>query len=419
MTDKTKLISQIRRFYQNKGDFILLESQMGNHPESKRSFVAAGTIASVRAYGNEVHFVEGEEESVYKMNPWEALKEFRGKYDSWVFGILGYDLKNYVEHLHSNNKKLNDSPDMFFFVPELVVEIDSGNQAKALKGSLPEDLPNTIIEGDIHLEGIHQISKEDYIKRILAAQQLIKEGEFYEINLSHPLAFNFKGEAWDLYQKMKSIGPVPFGSYIRMKDLEVCSASPERFLSKVGKKVRSQPIKGTISRSEKDDAQKIEALSNSEKERAENLMIVDLVRNDLSKIAEKGTVKVSNLFEIQSFETVHQMVSSIEGEAKKDISSVEILKACFPMGSMTGAPKVSAMKAIEKLEDYKRGIYSGAIGYFTPADDFDFSVVIRTAMVQNGQLVYPVGGAITSDSVPEQEWEETLVKARALTKLIN
>lgn len=419
MTDKTKLISQIRRFYKNKGDFILLESQMGNHPESKRSFVAAGTIASVRAYGNEVHYVEGEDETVYKMNPWEAIQEFREKHDSWIFGILGYDLKNYVEDLDSDNKRLIDSPDMFFFVPEMVLEIDSGNQAKVLKGSLPEDLPNTIIEGDIHLKSIHQISKEDYIERILDAQKRIKEGDFYEINLSHPLVFNFKGEAWDLYQKMKSIGPVPFGSYVRMQDIEICSASPERFLSKSGQKVRSQPIKGTISRSEKDDAQKIEALSNSEKERAENLMIVDLVRNDLSKVAEKGSVKVSNLFEIQSFKTVHQMVSSIEGEAKKGISTVEILKACFPMGSMTGAPKVSAMKAIEKLEDYKRGIYSGAIGYFTPNDDFDFSVVIRTAMVQNGQLVYPVGGAITSDSIPEQEWEETLIKARALTKLIN
>ena len=190
-------------------------------------------------------------------------------------------------------------------------------------------------------------------------------------------------------------------------------------LSKRGKKISSQPIKVTISRSEGDDESRIKALSNSEKERAENLMIVDLVRNDMSRVAKEGSVKVSNLFEIQSFETVHQMVSTVEGDVKEGIDSIDILKACFPMGSMTGAPKVAAMRSIEELEDYKRGIYSGAIGYFTPYDDFDFSVVIRTAIIEGEYLVYPVGGAITSDSDPELEWEETLVKAHAITKVIN
>jgi para-aminobenzoate synthetase component 1 len=160
-------------------------------------------------------------------------------------------------------------------------------------------------------------------------------------------------------------------------------------------------------------------LAESEKERAENLMIVDLVRNDLNRIADKGSVKVSSLFEIQSFETVHQMVSTIECKVPNGTDSIELIKACFPMGSMTGAPKIAAMKAIDNYEQYKRGIYSGALGYLKPNGDFDLNVVIRTAIIEGNRLVYPVGGAITSDSDPEEEWEETLLKAQAITNLFS
>lgn len=419
MIDKDKLIAQIQRFYKNKEAFILLESQMKNHPASKTTFIATGSVASIKVYGNEICVREEGVENVFQGEPWEALKEFRLAHTDWCFGFFGYDLKNQTEKLFSSNESLVDTPDLFFFVPEVVMEIDSKNELRSLKGELPKDLPRTIIENEITLELKNQILKAEYLRRINSAQSQIHEGDYYEINLSHPLEFKIEGSAWDLYQKMKDIGPVPFGSYIRVEDFDICSSSPERFLSKQGNKIISQPIKGTISRSEENDNLRIETLSNSEKERAENLMIVDLVRNDLSRIAKKGSVKVSNLFEIQSFETVHQMVSTIEAEIKQGEDSVDVLKACFPMGSMTGAPKVAAMIAIEEIENYKRGIYSGAIGYFTPTNDFDFSVVIRTAIVKGEKVVYPVGGAITSDSDPEMEWEETLVKAKAITKLIN
>lgn len=419
MIDKNKLIAQIQRFYKDKKCFILLESQMKNHPASKKTYLAAGSESSIKAFGNEIHIIEQDDERIFKQDPWLALKEFRSRYDDWCFGFFGYDLKNFTERLSSSNKPLVKSPDLFFFVPDVVLEINDENELISLKGDIPKDLPQTIIESDISLILEGKISKEEYLEKIIKAKNHIQEGDYYEINVSHPLEFTFRGAAWDLYQRMKEIGPVPFGSFIRVNNLEICSASPERFLSKKGKKISSQPIKGTISRSEGDDESRIKALSDSEKERAENLMIVDLVRNDMSRITKEGSVKVSNLFEIQSFETVHQMVSTVEGEVKRGINSVDILKACFPMGSMTGAPKVAAMKSIEELEDYKRGIYSGAIGYFTPEDDFDFSVVIRTAIIEGDYLVYPVGGAITSDSDPELEWEETLVKAHAITKVIN
>jgi len=221
-----------------------------------------------------------------------------------------------------------------------------------------------------------------------------------------------------MYKKMREINPVPFGAFIKTKDFQVCCSSPERFIKKSGRKVISEPIKGTSPRSDEKitDLKYREELLN-EKNKAENLMIVDLVRHDLSLIAETGSVKVSKLFDVQSFGTVHQLISTIEAMALKDVHPVDVIKACFPMGSMTGAPKIEVMKTIEDLEIYCRGIYSGAIGYFTPEGDFDFNVVIRSAIVKDGMVIYPVGGAITGDSNPEEEWEETHVKARVLTRI--
>jgi para-aminobenzoate synthetase component 1 len=202
---------------------------------------------------------------------------------------------------------------------------------------------------------------------------------------------------------------------MNFEGFEICSSSPERFLSRSGDTAWSQPIKGTAPKS--GGLESARKLAASEKERAENLMIVDLVRNDLNRIAEKGTVKVTGLFEIQSFETVYQMVSTVECKTPEATDSLELIKACFPMGSMTGAPKIAAMKAIDVFEEYKRGIYSGALGYFKPNGDFDLNVVISTAIIDGNKLVYPVGGAITSDSDPEEEWDETMLKAKAITNL--
>ncbi len=388
-----------------EGDVVLLESQKSDHPESKKTYLAANPKAWIKAWGNDIEIFEDGKTHIRSGDIWSALAEFRERNRGWLFGYLGYDLKNSLETLSSNNKRLTESPDMYFMVPGDVKEVFDG------------DALNSVEELDFYLVEKERVAKEEYLSKIIAAQSRIKEGDFYEVNLSHALQFHFSGNPAELYQAMKSNGPVPFGAFIRFDDLSICSSSPERFLSRRGNTVISQPIKGTLSRNGAGDEEK-SLLLHSEKNRAENLMIVDLVRNDLSRIAEKDSVKVSNLFEIQSFETVHQMVSTVECTVSSQIDSIEIIKACFPMGSMTGAPKISAMSGIEELEDYKRGIYSGAIGYIKPDGDFDFNVVIRTAIIQKNVLVFPVGGAITSDSDPEEEWEETLVKARALTSLI-
>jgi len=419
MIDKNPYIQALARFYKKKGDLIVLESQMKNHPASKKSYLAAVPVATIKAYGNKIIVSEDGKERTFEQNPFSALSEFKKKYGTWLFGFFGYDLKNFIEELRSENLALVHTPDLYFFVPGFLAELHSNNEIDVLVGAMPEDLPRTMVQEAVSIHPKKQISKEEYIQVIKKAQDQIKEGAYYEINVSHPLEFELSGTGWGLYQKMKSLGPVPFASYICFDEFEICSASPERFLSKTESKIISQPIKGTISRSDKKDEEKIEALKNSEKERAENLMIVDLVRNDLGKICKNGSIQVSNLFEIQSFETVHQMVSTVEGKVDENVSVTDIIEACFPMGSMTGAPKIAAMRAIETLENYRRGIYSGAIGYISPQNNFDFSVVIRTAVVNKDYLVYPVGGAITSDSDPELEWEETLLKARALTNLLN
>lgn len=414
------IIDKIRYHFRDE-EMILLESQMAGHPSSESSFLAIRPKNRIKVFGERVEIEYGEKKEYYSMNPWDALKQFRVKCDGWVFGYFGYDLKNYTEQIFSNNREIVHIPDLYFFEPEWLFQVKNGEVKQYLGDAVPDILEGTpkqsrFSKSDTNLEPM--ITKDDYINKVEKIQQLIQDGDFYELNFSYPLKGRFKGDSYALYRQMREINPVPFGAYIWFGETAVCSASPERFLKKTGSKVISEPIKGTAERSDNpviDDARKKEL--QNEKNRAENLMIVDLVRHDLSKIALNGTVQVSKLYDIQSFGTVHQLISTVEAEVRPDSDPVEVIKNCFPMGSMTGAPKIEVMKVIDDLEDYKRGLYSGSIGYFAPDDDFDFNVVIRTAFLQNGELVYPVGGAITSDSDPQQEWDETEIKSRAITRV--
>ena len=364
--------------------------------------------------------------------PWEQLRQFRSATKGMILGYLGYDLKNYTEDLLSANPDAVQAPDMWFMSPGILMEIDpvTGNVAylagneNMLKGKevmdgqdgesekgLPKKKPSI---GSVD-SGMTYSAYRDLVNE---ARQRIGEGDFYEINLTNQLRAHFEGDTYDLFEAMREAGPVPFASYISGIDgaIDICCASPERFLARNGERVVSEPIKGTVAagRNAREDHEAVTRLRNSAKDQAENLMIVDLVRNDLGRIAVKGSVKVDALFEIQSFKTVHQMVSAVSAEVPPESDPVGIIKACYPMGSMTGAPKISAMKAIEELENYRRGIYSGAIGYIRENGDFDFNVVIRTAVVKGDRLFYCTGGAITGDSDPELEWEESWIKARAL-----
>ncbi|MEN8764736.1 MAG: anthranilate synthase component I family protein [Wenyingzhuangia sp.] len=367
------------------------------------------------------------------MNAFEHLKEFINSIRDYAFGYLSYDLKNDTEKLSSNNIDDAAFPDLYFFQPKKIIEVcDQG-----LLFKYPTHLENEIdtdwkaIQNTTKKESVkktfdiqQRTSRESYLKQVKKAIDEIHKGEVYEINLCQEFfAKNAEIDPLDTYLDLNSISKTPFATFLRMDDKYLLSASPERFLQKKKTILTSEPIKGTAKRENtpEKDAHQIVALKNNTKEIAENVMIVDLVRNDLSHIAEKGSVKVKELCGIYTFEQVHQMISSISCELKLNIHVVDAIKACYPMGSMTGAPKIAAMKFIEKLEDSKRGIYSGAVGYFTPDHNFDFNVVIRSIVYHQTKkyLSFSVGSAITAKADPEQEYEECLLKAKAMRQVLS
>ncbi|MEO7174901.1 MAG: anthranilate synthase component I family protein [Saprospiraceae bacterium] len=359
------------------------------------------------------------------------LQSWLGEQKSWAFGYFGYDLKNQIEDLKSENPDSMGFPDMCFFEPQWVIAIRKssnsidifGENALEIAAQLQIDT-RPISEskfGSIELRSV--ISRDDYLSKVDTIRQLIVEGDLYEMNLCRELmAEDVELDAIQMFRKLNAKTRAPFAAYLRLEHLHLLCASPERFIYKSEQQLISQPIKGTRPRMldfAADESMRRE-LSESEKDKSENVMIVDLVRNDLSKICIPGTVKVDELFGIYSFATVHQMISTISGILPPEANEVQAIKAAFPMGSMTGAPKVRAMQRIEQLEMSRRGIYSGALGYFSPNGDFDFNVVIRSLMYNASQrkLSCQVGGAIVFDSVAEDEWLETEWKLNGIKEIL-
>jgi para-aminobenzoate synthetase component 1 len=360
----------------------------------------------------------------------EELSQYQQNSKDWLFGYLSYDLKNDVEELKSENFDCLGFPDLYFFQPKKLFLIkDQQVEILYLKFCDDEiesdfDEINECAIVNIPSAGIEiqqRISKDIYVEKVTAMKQRIGSGDIYEANFCMEFfAENAFIDPASTFTKLNEISTPPFAAFFKNHKHFVLSASPERYLRKEGTRVISQPIKGTARRSdnpELDESIKAELCSN-EKERSENIMIVDLVRNDLSKTAEKGSVNVEELCGAYSFKQVHHLISTITSNSVQP--PVEIIKNSFPMGSMTGAPKISAMEIIEELEETKRGVYSGAIGYFAPEGDFDFNVVIRSILYnsENNYLSFSVGSAITSLSDPEKEYDECLLKAAAMRKVL-
>lgn len=365
-------------------------------------------------------------------NAFQDLYQYQSQTKDWLFGYLSYDLKNDTEDLQSNNFDGLDFPDLFFFQPKKLFLIKE-NQVEIQYLRMCDDEMETDFEeiiqcsvfsvqsSDVEIQ--QRISKENYLSKVSKMLEHIHRGDIYEANFCMEFyAENAQIKPLEIYQKLNAISEPPFAVYFKNNFQYLLSASPERYLRKEGLKVTSQPIKGTARRSfdVKQDEQLKSDLAQNEKERSENIMIVDLVRNDLSHTATKGSVQVEELCQIYTFKQVHQMISTIVSEVENSTSPIEILRTTFPMGSMTGAPKISAMQIIEALEETKRGLYSGAVGYFTPNGDFDFNVVIRSILYnsQNQYLSFSVGSAITSQAIPENEYEECLLKAKAMFEVL-
>ncbi|PNQ72869.1 aminodeoxychorismate synthase, component I [Hanstruepera neustonica] len=362
------------------------------------------------------------------------LKEYQSTTKDWLFGYLSYDLKNDVEDLQSNNFDGLQFPELCFFQPKKLfflkenrLEVHYLNLVDDEREKDIQDIKSTDLEiGNYPSKPIKiklRIHKDEYFSKVETMLAHIHRGDIYEANFCQEFyAETSKINPLTTYQKLNDISQPPFATFLKLQDKYLLSASPERYLKKQGNKIISQPIKGTARRSidSNEDDNLREALSKNEKERSENIMIVDLVRNDLSKTATKGSVQVEELCKVYTFPQVHQMISTISSEIEVDTHPVDVIKSTFPMGSMTGAPKVSAMKIIEELEETKRGLYSGAVGYFAPNGDFDFNVVIRSILYNetNQYVSYSVGGAITAKSDPLSEYEECLVKAKAMREVL-
>ena len=295
---------------------------------------------------------------------------------------------------------------------------------------LSNDLTEIRSEGSMKSESFDnpikiklRIHKDEYFEKVEDMLAHIHRGDIYEANFCQEFyAENSTINPLETYNKLNFISKPPFATFLRVYDKYLMSASPERYIKKEGLKITSQPIKGTAKRSTDaiEDEQLKAELSEDIKERSENVMIVDLVRNDLSRTATKGSVKVEELCKVYSFDQVHQMISTVSSTIDPTTHPVDVIRTTFPMGSMTGAPKISAMQIIEELEETKRGLYSGTVGYFTPEGDFDFNVVIRSILYNatNKYISYSVGGAITAKSDPLKEYEECLIKAKAMREVL-
>ena len=422
-TIKTFLVEDVQKFK----DQLLVWSQQfetvlwldsNNYKQQYTSFDAALAVEEFTSIKTDY------------LNAFEKLKEYQSITKDYIFGYLSYDVKNDVEQLSSNNFDGLDFADMYFFQPQKLffikrntiefhylkmvddeIKIDFEEIKKTKKFKSQKNGSNIKIKLRIH--------KDEYYSKVTKVLEHIKRGDIYEANFCQEFyAENSTIDPIKVYQDLNEISKPPFATFFKNDHQYLLSASPERYIRKEGSKIISQPIKGTAKRlrSKIDDTKIASDLARDIKERSENVMIVDLVRNDLSKSAIKGSVKVEELCKVYSFKQVHQMISTVVSELKDDIHPIQVLKDTFPMGSMTGAPKVSAMKIIENLEETRRGLYSGTVGYFTPEGDFDFNVVIRSILYNSEKkyISYSVGGAITAKSIPEKEYEECLLKAKAM-----
>ena len=412
---KTQLLAWAQQF----DDIVWLDSNNCQQPHtSYDSILAVDAMTGIQT------------DSV---NGFKKLEEYQSITNDWIFGYLSYDLKNDMEPLKSQNFDGLNFPDLCFFQPKRLFlfkedrltirylnivsdEVDSDLES-INTFSLQNNLSHT---NDIQIES--RISKKQYLSKVTSFLSHIHRGDIYEANFCQEFYAQAKLNSLETYFKLNKIAKAPFSTFLKTGDKFLLSSSPERYLKKEGLEITSQPIKGTTKRSEdlEEDTDLKTVLERDPKERSENIMIVDLVRNDLSKIAQKGTVNVTELCRIHSFKQVHHMISTVQAKALLTVSPVDIIAATFPMGSMTGAPKISAMKIIEALEDTKRGLYSGAVGYFTPKGDFDFNVVIRSILYNatKSYVSFSVGSAITSKSNPEKEYEECLVKAKAMRSVL-
>ena len=430
----------VYNIFKDELNSVFLDSSKEDKNLSKFSFIGINPFCNF-TYKNGKGYINGEE--IQEKDPFIALEKLVNKYkinyDSSIpfiagaIGYFSYDIGRTIEVLPSTAKKELEIPDAIFnFYNNLIIfdlqnkktfisSLGMGEEIEDIEEKLKdykEILEPNILESNNKF--ISNFEKEDYEKEISKLREYIRSGDVYIANMTRQVWCYNKEDSFSIYEKLRSINKAPFSVYMNFKDFQVISSSPERFLYVKDGIVHTRPIKGTRPRGKNslEDMKNRKALENSEKDKAELLMIVDLERNDLSKVCKPNSVKVTELFKIEEYATVFHLVSTIEGELEEGVSAVKCIRECFPGGSITGAPKIRAMEIIEELEKIRRNLYTGSIGYFDLRGNCDFNIVIRTIIKKDDKAYFGVGGGITWDSKEEDEWFETIDKGKALMRVL-
>ena len=424
---------------------VFLDS--GSRLNGRSDIIAAAPCRRLVTRGDITRIYEGDAFSESRDDPFALVRAALGEpagdfsplaFEGGAIGYFGYDLGRRIEKLPVIAEDVDALPEMMIGIYDWVVIVDHDLRQAWLvaQGRAPQ---TAAIWDELLVrlkkpsarkaaKALHatdgfeaSIDRAEYSRQFERIQAYIRAGDCYQVNYTQRFAARVEGDAWQAYREMRARNPVPFGAFLHLDDIEILSFSPERFLQLERGRVTTQPIKGTRPRGSdaREDEQLKTALSDSLKDRAENLMIVDLLRNDLGRVCEPGSIGVRDLFRVESFPTVHHMISTVSGVLRGGEDALSLLRACFPGGSITGAPKIRAMQIIEELEPFRRGVYCGAIGYIGFNGDMDTSIVIRTLVRRGDSAHYWVGGGIVADSDADAEYQECLDKAQAFRRYFN
>lgn len=438
--------------FKDRSFSFFLDSGMDHEKLGQYSFIGFEPFLIFESKNSKINICnrDSKEIEVSYGNPLDKIREILNRYHrnyqtdlpfiGGAVGFLGYDLCHHIEKLPRQAIDDMNIPDCFFGLYDTIIIVDHKHKEVLISSlgiSAKEDEIIAAIEHDIDIgekQGVAfetnaggasdkvkaNLKKEDYLKAIDKIKDYITEGDIYQVNMTQRFECNMKVSPFELYVRLRKINPAPFASFLNLGAGSIVSSSPERFIKLHNGRIETRPIKGTCPRgtTPEEDQKNREALLSSEKNKAELLMIVDLERNDIGRIAKPGTVKVTELFHLESYATVHHLVATVTGEICDGYDIVDCLKATFPGGSITGAPKIRAMEIIDELEPTTRNIYTGSIGYIGFDGNADFNIVIRTILCKDDKAYFQVGGGIVSDSQGELEFQESLDKAKALIKTL-
>lgn len=438
---------------------FFLDSGMDAGKLGRYSFLGSQPFLIFSSRGEAISITRGRETSQMRGSPFDVLGELLDKYRveargypvplvGGAVGYLAYDLGRFIERLPDRAVDDLQLPECYLAFYDIVLAFDNlENHAYIVSTGFPESGAARKERAQLRLQEFQQklasganhhpppasptnakttpltggFTRPAYLEAVEKARQYIIDGDIFEVNLSQRFETDLVMPPLELYRRLRKLNPAPFAAYLNFDEVTIVSASPERFLRLQGDKVQTRPIKGTRPRgcTPDEDKRLAEELTASAKDRAENVMIVDLERNDLGRVCRYGTVKVTELATLETFPTVFHLTSTVEGQLRADAGRIDLLKATFPGGSITGAPKVRAMEIIDELEPTRRSVYTGGIGYLSFNGDLDLNIVIRTFLVKDGRAYFQVGGAVVYDSDPAAEYQETLDKARALIEALN